>query len=464
MSNIEDCNSSRECLDLRREELEVLESIYPDFISNDISKGSIKLEIPVELGDLNQVLVKDAAHIGHPTSNVISLTLSLLPPLLVHIVLPETYPLQAPPKILSIRASHAWILDTSRLRDLIVEMWDMRAGEGVLCDMVEFIRSGAFLNELGMVKDRRSLLIQHNTPQLLAPLLTSFETSTRSREFSQNSYSCSICITSLKGSKCLQLSCKHIFCRCCLQDFWGLCITEGDVLRVGCPDPQCVKEGRQANEEEVARAVSEEAVARWRWLKEKSMIEKDPSISICPMVLCQKPVPKPHITDSEESESGWHRLRTCASCSYSFCSFCKRTWHGPVAACPISAYETLVLDYLALPEESPGRKTIENRFGRSIVAKMVVAYQEEQAFKQWLANSSTPCPGCNVHIEKSLGCNHMVCSKCKQHFCYRCGSRLSATSPYQHFSIPGSRCFNKLFDYSSEEEDEWQPIEGFHAL
>lgn len=81
--------------------------------------------------------------------------------------------------------------------------------------------------------------------------------------------------------------------------------------------------------------------------------------------------------------------------------------HGPVAACPISAYETLVLDYLALPEDSPGRKIIENRFGRSIVAKMVVAYQEEQAFKQWLANSSTPCPGCKVHIEKSLGCNHV---------------------------------------------------------
>ncbi|KAF8832568.1 hypothetical protein HHX47_DHR1002011 [Lentinula edodes] len=301
MSNIEDCNSSRECLSLRREELEVLESIYPDYISNDISKGSIKLEIPVELGDLNQVLVKDAAHIGHPTSNVITLTLSLLPPLLVHIVLPETYPLQAPPKILSIRASHAWILDTSRLRDLIVEMWDMRAGEGVLCDMVEFIRSGAFLKELGMVEDH----------------------------------------------------------------FWGLCITEGDVLRVGCPDPQCVKEGRQANEEEVARAVSEEAVARWRWLKEKSMIEK--GILIVGVIIM----------------------------------------HGPVAACPISAYETLVLDYLALPEESPGRKTIENRFGRSIVAKMVVAYQEEQAFKQWLANSSTPCPGCNVHIEKSLGCNHV---------------------------------------------------------
>ncbi|KAJ4476743.1 hypothetical protein J3R30DRAFT_3488613 [Lentinula aciculospora] len=460
MSVTQDSELLVECLELQREELEVLESIYPDYLSTDISKGSVKLEIPVELEDPRQVFVKDIDQQGHSSSDVKSLTLSLLPPLLVHVMLPETYPLREPPRISSIRATHSWMLHTSRLRDLIVDKWSRQAGERVLCDMVDLIRSGAFLNEIDMVEDCGVLLIQHNTPELLAPLLISFETLAKSDEFNHNSYSCSICLSSLKGSKCLQLSCKHIFCRHCLEDFWGLCITEGDVSRVGCPDPNCVKEGRQADEEEVARVVSEEGVARWRWLKEKSMMENDPSISICPMVLCQKPVPKPQITDSEES--GWQKLRVCPSCSYSFCSFCKRTWHGPLSACPISAYETLVLDYLALPEDSPGRKTIENRFGRSIVLKMIVTYQEEQAFSQWLADSSTRCPGCNVHIEKSVGCNHMICSKCKQHFCYRCGTRLFAASPYQHFSTPGSSCFNKLFDFSSE-QDEWQPIEGFNV-
>jgi E3 ubiquitin-protein ligase RNF14 len=219
-----------------------------------------------------------------------------------------------------------------------------------------------------------------------------------------------------------------------------------------------VKEGRQADEEEVARVVSEDKCIRWRWLKEKAMMEKDPTITICPMVLCQKPVPKPHITDGEDS--GWHRLRTCLACSYSFCSFCKRTWHGPVSACPISAYETLVLDYLALPEGSPGRKTIEQRFGRAIVAKMIAAYNDEQLFKKYLTDSTTPCPGCAVPVEKSLGCNHMTCSKCKQHFCYRCGVKLQAASPYAHFSQQGS-CFNKLFDFDSEDA-EWEPIAGFN--
>ncbi|KAE9410815.1 hypothetical protein BT96DRAFT_961538 [Gymnopus androsaceus JB14] len=442
-----------ECLDMQREELEVLESIYPDYISNDASKGSLKLEIPIEFEVPHKVYIEDTNQAGSSSDPI---TLSLLPPLLVTITLPPTYPLRAPPQLVSIRATHVWMPYTPQLQQLLIDMW--QAGEGVLYNWIEFIRSGKFLDALGMIQDPR--IIQHSSPQLLAPLLATFETSARSNEFNQNSYPCSVCLSSFKGSKCLQLSCHHIFCRSCLEDFWGLCITEGDVGRVGCPDPECVKEGRQADEEEVARVVSEEACIRWRWLKEKAMMDKDPTITICPMVLCQKPVPKPHLTDVEE-ESGWRRLRTCPSCSYSFCSFCKRTWHGPVSACPISAYETLVLDYLALPAGSLGRTTIEQRFGRTVVAKMVDAYHEEQLFKQYLADSATPCPGCNIHIEKSLGCNHMTCTKCRQHFCYRCGAKLQAASPYQHFSTPGSSCFNKLFDFNSE-EDEWEPVEGFN--
>lgn len=57
----------------------------------------------------------------------------------------------------------------------------------------------------------------------------------------------------------------------------------------------------------------------------------------------------------------------------------------------------------------------------------------------------------------------MTCAKCGQHFCYRCGDKLLASNPYQHFSTPGIPCFSKLFDYQSTEL-EWQPVEGFDAL
>lgn len=61
-----------------------------------------------------------------------------------------------------------------------------------------------------------------------------------------------------------------------------MCIVEGDVGRVICPDPECVKkrgkksgEYVEVEEEEVRRVVgNERAVGRWKWLRRKREIEK----------------------------------------------------------------------------------------------------------------------------------------------------------------------------------------------
>lgn len=116
--------------------------------------------------------------------------------------------------------------------------------------------------------------IPHPELRTLLPSLTAYETSTQMARFSQTSYSCQICLTSLKGARCCLLSCSHVFCRACLDDFWKLCIKEGDVGRVGCPEPACVKEEREANEEEVRRVVTDDDVRRWKWLREKRMLER----------------------------------------------------------------------------------------------------------------------------------------------------------------------------------------------
>lgn len=116
--------------------------------------------------------------------------------------------------------------------------------------------------------------IEHPAPTLLAERLTSFDTKTRLERFSQTNYACEVCLSSIKGAKCISLACGHVFCRACLVDFWGLCISEGDVDRVGCPDPGCVKQGSKASEEDIRRVVSTEEVARWKWLKEKKELER----------------------------------------------------------------------------------------------------------------------------------------------------------------------------------------------
>lgn len=109
---------------------------------------------------------------------------------------------------------------------------------------------------------------------MLVTALEVYDKSMQLTRFSQTSYTCEICLTSIKGARCILLSCSHVFCRACLEDFWKLCIAEGDIGRVGCPDPQCVKAGLEANEEDVRRVVTEEEVRRWKWLREKRELER----------------------------------------------------------------------------------------------------------------------------------------------------------------------------------------------
>ncbi|KAL6304222.1 hypothetical protein BKA93DRAFT_733706 [Sparassis latifolia] len=461
------------CASLQREEWEVLESIYPDCVSNDIKHGIVKLEVPIEFPDPRSIALVDDhttpfrrtdrfphGLLHSRTAGLSILSLSTLPPILLDVLLPPTYP-YTPPEIVSIHATHSWLPRNLGLHRSLMEKW--REGEGVLYTWVEWIRTGDFLDGCGLVSSSEEgtiISIPHPAVHQLNSFLKAYDTSAQLTRFSQNSYSCEICLTSIKGARCILLSCSHVFCRACLEDFWKLCIKEGDVGRVGCPDPGCVKEGREANEEDVRRVVTEEELKRWKWLREKRTLEKDPTLIHCPLSFCQHPVAKPQ---NVEEGSGWERLRTCLECGFSFCAYCRRTWHGPLSECTIASSDSLVSRYMELPEQSPERQLIDRRYGRANLLRLVAKYEEDQANRKWLEQSTMACPTCQVHVEKSIGCNHMTCAKCGTHFCYRCGAKLLAQDPYAHFSRPGQRCYMKLFDIHSEEND-WQPVDLFDNM
>jgi len=48
--------------------------------------------------------------------------------------------------------------------------------------------------------------------------------------------------------------------------------------------------------------------------------------------------------------------------------------------------------------------------------------------RNWIIKNTNNCPKCNEMYEKSIGCNHMICKKCKPeiHFCYICGEILDS--------------------------------------
>jgi len=88
---------------------------------------------------------------------VMSISLSALPPLLLHIILPPTYPISSPPDINSLRASHLWLPEIERLQAALLEMW--QAGEPLLYNWVEYIRTGEFLKKLDLLSSENNEII-----------------------------------------------------------------------------------------------------------------------------------------------------------------------------------------------------------------------------------------------------------------------------------------------------------------
>jgi E3 ubiquitin-protein ligase RNF14 len=210
------------------------QSIYPDVcISNDAEPfgRTIKLEIPVELSPARSVTIISPQNHSHATSPLVA-----LPPFLLALILPPEYPLRAPPRITSLTCTHGWY-PGSDLHAHLAEMW-MHDSQGVLYAWVAFISGAEFLQS-------EDITIINSSPLTLLPLLESYNTHAQDTAFAETSFSCAICLSPHKGRHCVRLACSHIFCRSCLSDFWGSCITEGDIGRVGCPDPLCVKAGHE---------------------------------------------------------------------------------------------------------------------------------------------------------------------------------------------------------------------------
>ena len=62
---------------------------------------------------------------------------------------------------------------------------------------------------------------------------------------------------------------------------------------------------------------------------------------------------------------------------------------------------------MELQEGSEERATLQRRFGRGNLEKLVLQFEEDRANREWLDKSTMACPGCGVHTEKSTGCNHV---------------------------------------------------------
>jgi len=70
----------------------------------------------------------------------------------------------------------------------------------------------------------------------------------------------------------------------------------------------------------------------------------------------------------------------------------------------------------------------------------------------YLKYCTKSCPNCNNQIQKTEGCNKMVCSRCQTKFCWRCLEVLPIENPYSHFDVR-KNCWDIEAAFISDEYD-----------
>ena len=475
--------------DERTVELSTIASIYPELVIDSRQPYFATLEVPVTPIEPLQIFFRSTADSAplnlpnHPNSSGRSHTsttttssnvqqststvevhqLSHLPPLTLKISLPPGYPNDTPP-LVTLSTSPPW-LPRRVVRDLqrdCGKLWEELGRDLVLYAYIDHLQQAA-ANAFSVDSQDNAF----HLPSDLRLVLLDFDLRTKRGIFERETFDCGICLEPKKGVQCHRLSlCSHVFCTSCLQALFNGAIKEGDVDTVKCPDPGCGKDHRRIeqptpdsvkkrkrqdrtlNPSELLQVpLTAETVQRYVRLKRKKRLEADKNTIYCPRQWCQgaarsKKYPKPTSTlddivdfpsDTEDDESPnratvlkdtpqkipmGERLALCEDCEYAFCIVCQKGWHGTGGG--------------SLSICNPRRKQ--------------ELKEEEKASETYLKSFTTPCPTCSAPCQKTMGCNHMICFKCRTHFCYLCSSYLMPENPYKHFNTVDSPCYMRLWE------------------
>ncbi|KAL5117084.1 hypothetical protein ACEQ8H_005043 [Pleosporales sp. CAS-2024a] len=428
--------------DERTAELDTLQSIYPELLIHADDPYTASLDLLVAPSKPLPVAFEPGQDVER---------LPYLPALHIDMVLPASYPSDAPPDI-SLSTTPTWLPPdmSQKLIDLAKSLWDEYGGGQMLFSYVSTVQEQSEtvfgLQELTLPLDLRQALLAYNQ-QMKREL------------FDKETFDCGVCLEPKKGSACYRMQrCSHVFCVACLQDYYNNCIQEGHVNHVKCMSTDCGKSGGSKQKKDKLLSPKEllqiplarDAVERYMKIKRKKKMESDPTMVYCPRSWCQGPMrtakyPKfmGDIADVDESDSeadedtaeqkasqaarrpdkrpagthGMDRLAQCEDCTFSFCKICLASWHGDFVRCEARDKSELT--------------------------------EEDQASLNFILNNTSPCPTCGVPCQKSYGCNHMTCANCSTptHFCYLCGAWLDPGQPYRHFNDPKNKhCFNRLMD------------------
>jgi hypothetical protein len=164
-------------------------------------------------------------------------------------------------------------------------------------------------------------------------------------------------------------NCFHCFCNSCLSDYITFRVQEAQVNKMPCPGHEC---GIDLQEDEIKQLISPLNFEKYQVFKRNSELNNNPFLRWCPL---------PDCTGYDLGSVKKDRL-TCSICSHQFCYYCTAPWHS----------------------------------------KSKCIKKSDKDLDEWSKKHDARfCPNCRVRVQKTVGCDHMTCSRCKFEWCWLCG-------------------------------------------
>lgn len=203
----------------------------------------------------------------------------------------------------------------------------------------------------------------------------------------EGSHKCMVCFDDIAPTGvCWQLPCQHPTCDDCLCRCIDVKIEEGDIAGIICPQPAC----KLAISDAIVGSLFGEGSPqreKLQKLKAQKFVDLHPETAWCPKPGCGR-----SISMLVKSQVPGYPSVVACSCGTRFCFNCKELGgHEPVSC---EAWHKW----------------------REEVEKV-----EKCATRRWLLDNSKEC-SCGAMIQRTGGCNHMICRNCGRHFCYVCGA------------------------------------------
>lgn len=195
---------------------------------------------------------------------------------------------------------------------------------------------------------------------------------------------CTVCLTDVWAPPALKC-CKRKVCKDCIEQMVTTNIDSG-VIEMNCPHPGCDGYLSYNDVHRILKANQTYWEKYVRFCEARSESETEKVCPRCATLMVHR-VPR-RLFGPRESDV----KVTCEKCSMEWCFHCHCPWHA-------------------------GLSCRQHRKG-------------DRDFKRWIRGRNVKgdsnghrCPSCKIPIQRTTGCDHMTCSECQTHFCYRCGRR-----------------------------------------